>query len=172
MNYKMSKKPDIIIVDQNLSFREGLKTILSIKQIGTVIGEVTNEKGFINLLSCLNPDLVLIDIDMQNLNAMEVIRKASKMIPGLKFIAFTMFREENYLAKMIEPGINGFILKLSGLNELAEAIQCILKGNYYISFELGGKMNTYLNRKKTNKAIASYGFHPNKLNYNYKSAYV
>jgi len=172
MNTKLIRKPDIIIFDRSLTFLEGLKTIISFKQIGTVVGDATNEKGFFNLLSHTIPDLVLIDIDMSNLNAMEVIRKALKRKPGLKIIAFTMFKEEDYLSKMIEPGISGFILKLSGLNELAEAVECTMKGRYYISNELAGKITGCMNRKNPGKAPGRYGFHPEKPNYSHKSAFV
>jgi len=172
MNTKLIRKPDIIIFDRSLTFCEGLKTIIFIRKIGTVVGDVSNEKGFFNLLSHTSPGLVLIDIDMPNLNAMEVIRKALKLNPGLKVIAFTMFKEEDYLTRMIEPGINGFIMKLSGLNELQEAVECTMKGRYYISAELAGKVTGCMNRKKPGKAPGRYGFHPEKPNYSHKSAFV
>ena len=114
--------PDIIIVDDHLIFRQGLKSLITFENIANVIGEASNGKEFIELLSHLKPDLVLMDIDMPHMNGMEATRKALELIPDLKIIAFTMFGDEEYYYKMIDLGVKGFILKSSGINELEKAI--------------------------------------------------
>ena len=58
MNYKLTEKPSIIIVDDHLIFRQGLKSILTSENIATVIGEASNGIEFIQLLSHVKPDLV------------------------------------------------------------------------------------------------------------------
>jgi DNA-binding NarL/FixJ family response regulator len=144
------RKPDIIIVDDHMIFRMGLKSLLTIENIATVIGEASNGKDFIDQLSSLKPDLVLMDIDMPHMNGMEATQKALELMPDLKIIAFTMFGEEADYNLMIDLGVKGFILKSSGINELEDAIEDVMKGKYYFSSELMGKININFLRKNIN----------------------
>jgi DNA-binding NarL/FixJ family response regulator len=132
----MERIPDIIIVDDNLTFRQGLKSILTIERIANVIGEASDGAEFIDLLLCLNPDLVLLDFDMPNMNGFEATKKARVLIPDLKIIALTMFGKKEYYFKMIDLGIMGFVLKSSGINELEKAIKAVMKGENYFSGNL------------------------------------
>lgn len=63
-----TEKPNIIIVDDHLIFRQGLKSIISNEEIANVIGEASNGIEFLQLLTYLKPDLVLMDIDMPHMN--------------------------------------------------------------------------------------------------------
>ena len=131
MNSNLKKKPDIIIVDDHLIFRQGLKAIINYEEIGTIIGEASNGEEFMELLTRSNPDLVLMDIDMPRMNGFEATKKALEIMPGLKIIAFTVFSGDEYSAKMKRIGAQGFILKSSGFNELENAIQTVMKGENY-----------------------------------------
>ena len=148
------KKPDIIIVDDHLIFRQGLKSLFTIENIANVIGEASNGKEFIELLSTLKPDLVLMDIDMPHMNGMEATHKALELMPDIKIIAFTMFGDEEYYYKMVELGVRGFILKSSGITELEKAIEDVMKGESYFSNELLRKIIKNLGRKSITKQTA------------------
>lgn len=143
MNPNINKKPDIIIVDDHLIFRQGLKAILNFEEIGCVIGEASDGEEFIELLSTLNPDIVLMDIDMPQMNGFDATIKALELQPNLKIIAFTVFSKEDYYNKMITIGAKGFILKSSGFNELESAINTVMKGENYF-------FDTLENIKETN----------------------
>lgn len=145
------KKPEIIIVDDHLIFRQGLKSLITSENIASVIGEASNGKEFLQLLSTLRPDLVLMDIDMPHMNGMEATQKALELIPDLKIIAFTMFGDEEYYYKMIDLGVKGFILKSSGINELEKAIKEVIMGESYFSNEVLRKIISNLGRKNTSK---------------------
>ena len=141
-------KPDLIIVDDHLIFRQGLKSLITFENIATVIGEASNGLEFIELLSHLKPDLVLMDIDMPHMNGMEATQKALELLPDLKIIAFTMFGDEEYYYKMIDLGVKGYILKSSGINELEKAISEVMLGESYFSNELLRKIISNMGRKK------------------------
>ncbi|MEI7503328.1 MAG: response regulator transcription factor, partial [Paludibacter sp.] len=129
-------KPNIIIVDDHLIFRQGLSNIITTENLATVIGDASNGKEFLDLLKHLTPDLVLMDIDMPYMNGMEATSIALEMVPDLKIIAVTMFGEEEYYYKMIDLGVKGFILKTSGINEIEKAIHDVMLGESYFSNEL------------------------------------
>ena len=136
MNSILTKKPDIVIVDDHLIFRQGLKSILTLENIANVIGEASNGIELLELLKILKPDLVLMDIDMPRMNGLDATEKALELIPELKIIAFSMFSDEEYYYKMIDRGVKGFILKTSGINELEDAINNVMAGESYFSNEL------------------------------------
>jgi len=152
------KKPEIIIVDDHLIFRQGLKSLFTIENIATVIGEASNGNEFIDLLSTLKPDLVLMDIDMPHMNGMEATQKALELMPEIKIIAFTMFGDEEYYYKMVELGVRGFILKSSGIAELEKAIEDVMNGESYFSNELLRKIINNLGRKHTAKQSSASKF--------------
>lgn len=151
------KKPTIIIVDDHLIFRQGLKTLFTVEDIATVIGEASNGIEFIELLSDFKPDLVLMDIDMPHMNGMEATQKALAMMPDLKIIAFTMFGDEDYYYKMVELGVKGFILKSSGINELEKAIHDVMDGESYFSNEVLRNIITNFGRKNAAKPTENAG---------------
>ena len=147
MNTLSIKKPSIIIVDDHLIFRQGLKSIISQENFATIIGEASNGIEFLELLSSRKPDVVLMDIDMPHMNGLEATEKAMKLMPDLKIIAFTMFGDEEYYYKMIDRGVKGFILKTSGINELENAIRDVMLGESYFSNELLRKIITHFSNK-------------------------
>ena len=153
MNTANQIKPNLLIVDDHLIFRQGLKSIITAENIATVIGEASNGLEFIELLSTLKPDLVLLDIDMPHMNGLDAAEKALAIRPDLKIIAFTMFSDEDYYYKMIDRGVKGFILKTSGIVELENAIQNVMMGESYFSNELLRKIISNFGRKDVNKQI-------------------
>ena len=154
MNSIITKKPNIIIVDDHLIFRQGLKSIITLENIANVIGEASNGIEFIELLSDLKPDLVLMDIDMPRMNGLDATEKALEILPELKIIAFSMFSDEEYYYKMIDRGVKGFILKTSGINELETAIQNVMSGDTYFSNELLRKIINNFGRTNITKQTA------------------
>ena len=131
MNPINNKIPDIIIVDNHLIFRQGLKAILNFEEIGSVIGEASDGEEFIELLSTLNPDLVLMDIDMLQINDFNTTIKALQIQPKLNIIVFTVFSDEDYYNKIMAIGAKGLILKSCGFSELESAINTVMKGENY-----------------------------------------
>ena len=127
------KKQTILLVDDHVGFRNGLKLILNIENIATIIGEATNGQECIDFLSSTKPDLILMDIDMPLMNGLETTKKAIELIPDIKIMAYSMFENEIYYQKMIELGAKGFLLKSTGICELENAINIVLNGGEYFN---------------------------------------
>lgn len=136
----MPQKPNMIVVDDHLIFRQGLVAVITVENIANVIGEASDGYEFIDLLSHLHPDVVLMDIDMPSMNGIEASRKALKLMPDLKIIAYTMFGEEEYYYKMIETGVKGFVLKSAAIDELETAIREVMDGKTWFSLQFRNKM--------------------------------
>jgi DNA-binding NarL/FixJ family response regulator len=149
MKTSFFKKRTIILVDDHLIFRQGLKSLITVENLGKVIGEASDGKEFIDLLTLPAPDLVLMDIDMPHMNGMEATQKALELIPSLKIIVFSMFGDDEYYKKMTELGVKGYILKSTGINEVEQAIADVMNGKTYFSNVLPKITVSKLNSKKT-----------------------
>ena len=124
-------KPNLILVDDHLIFRQGLKDMITVENIASVIGEASNGVEFLKLLPAQKPDLVLMDIDMPLMNGLEATRRALMLIPDLKIMAFTMFGDKEYNDKIKELGAKGFVPKTVNIEELELAIETVLNGQNY-----------------------------------------
>lgn len=156
----LPKKPDIIIVDDNLNFRQGLIFLITVDDVATVIGKASNEREFIDLLADLKPDVVLMDINMLQNNGMEAMQRAMQLRPDLKIIAFTMFGDEEYYYKMYKLGIKGFLLKSAGIIELEKAIEKVMNGENYVSDQLLRKIIINYARNNSDHSIEHAGLTP------------
>lgn len=126
----------LILVDDHIIFRDGLKSLLEKEEIAEIIGEASNGQEFLDTLHDRDPDLVLMDIDMPLMNGIEATSKAVQIRPDLKILVLSMYGEEEYYYEMIEAGARGFILKSSGATELKNAIHKVVHGESYFSNEL------------------------------------
>ena len=128
-NFKI--KPDIIIVDDQQIFRQGLKAIINYENIGSVVGEAGNGDELLALLILLRPDIVLMDIKMPQMDGFEAIRRSLKILPDLKIIVFSVYSDEMYSCEMKKMGAKGYMQKSSNINELEHAIKIVMKGGEY-----------------------------------------
>jgi len=148
MKSSFFKKPTIILVDDHLIFRQGLKSLITIEKLGDVIGEASDGKEFLELLTLPAPDLVLMDIDMPHMNGMEATQKALEKLPKLKIVVFSMFGDEEYFRKMVQLGVKGYILKSNGISEVEQAIQDVMNGKTYFSNILPKNTENKLNQNQ------------------------
>lgn len=144
------KKLRIYIVDDHKLFREGLKLLLSTQNFVHHIYEASNGKEFIENLSFVDCDVVLMDIEMPGMNGLEATELALRMKPGLKIIVLSMYGDEQYYYKMVDAGVKGFVLKSSGIEKVIMAITKVAEGENYFSEEL--LMNILNNMRENTKA--------------------
>jgi len=132
----MSEAIKIILVDDHEIFRNGLKMVLGKLKYAKVVAEASNGKEFLELLKQHQPDVVLMDIEMPEMNGIDATMEALKKYPDLKVIALTMFNEDEYIQSMIDTGVKGFLIKNIRKETLDKAIQTVLNGGNYYSEEL------------------------------------
>lgn len=133
---KESGKLKVCIVDDHKLFREGLKLLLSTQDFVQHIYEASNGKEFLDSLSFMDCDVVLMDIEMPEMNGLEATEAALRMKPELKVIVLSMYGEEQYYYKMVDAGVKGFVLKSAGIEKVIAAIRAVADGESYFSEEL------------------------------------
>lgn len=133
----------ILVVDDHEIFRKGLVLVLNRIPEIVVVGEAPNGSICIEKVPALDPDIVLMDVQMPVMDGIETAGYLHHHYPQLKVVVLSMFGEEDYLQQMIEAGVAGFLLKNIDRDELAIALNQIYRGNAYYSSEL----LPYLTRK-------------------------
>lgn len=145
----------IIIVDDHTIFRDGLKSLLSQIKGFEVISEAENGVDFINQLESLNPDLVLMDISMPQMDGIEATEKALKKNHNLKIIALSSYSDHVYYYKMIKAGVLGFVQKNVGKEELEEAIRLVAEGENYFPQDVLRNMIFNIGNKGSNSILSN-----------------
>jgi len=146
----MKNKIKLLIVEDQLIFRNGLKILL--KEIPEVefIGECSNGLEFLEFIEKKMPDVVLMDIKMPMMDGFEATKIATQKYPEIKIVILSMFGEENYLVRMLEAGIKGFLLKNVEEDELRKALFLVSDGKNYFSNELLPALTNSFMKKKNN----------------------
>jgi len=144
---------NIIIVDDHSLFRNGMKLLLSSTGNFNVLAEASNGKEFLQLLETMQPDVVLMDIDMPEMGGIEATTKAMEKNADLKIVCLSMYGEEEYYYKMIEAGVSGFLLKNSDINEVKTAITSVHEGGKFFSQELLYNVVKNIKTTQTNQEL-------------------
>jgi DNA-binding NarL/FixJ family response regulator len=145
------RKVKLLIVEDQVIFRSGLKLLLGDIAEVQVIDEASNGVEFLEILKKMMPDVVLMDIQMPLMDGIEATKKAIAIYPELKVLVLSMFGEEEYLVKMLETGIRGFLLKNANEDELRKAIILVDQGKNYFSHELLPALaNSFMKKKSYN----------------------
>lgn len=139
---KVKDKIEIIIADDHMMIREGLKQLLELDGTMKVIAEANDGEECLNLLNKkIHPDILLLDINMPKKNGIEVLEYIKQNKIPVKVLILTVHNEVEYLLKAVDIGIDGYLLKDSSYDELKEAIDVIISGNTYIQPSLLPALN-------------------------------
>lgn len=122
----------VIIADDHMMFRRGLKALLERENI-SVIGEAADGFDAVRLADQLDPDIVILDMSMPNLNGIETAREIHKHRPEIKVIILTMFEDDRSVYEALRANVKGYVLKTQAPTDLAQALQELAAGRRYIS---------------------------------------
>jgi DNA-binding NarL/FixJ family response regulator len=115
----------LILVDDNVHFREDLKFFIENRLIHDVISEANNGEDFLRLENIDEADIILMDLLMEKLNGFEAAKKILRRFPHLKIIAMSMNTEQTIQARLCEAGFKGFINKSEIFACLEAALQSV-----------------------------------------------
>ena len=135
----------IIVADDHVLFRQGLKSILQRTSDLEVVGEAGDGLELIRLLKmrALDPHLVVLDISMPNLRGLEAIPEIKTLCPNIKVLMVTMHSDKEYLYQALAAGADGYLLKKDADAELFAAIEKIRKDKTYVSPHLAEDLTDY-----------------------------
>ncbi len=123
----------ILIADDHSITREGLKVMLNKMENFEVVAEAENGRLAISLTRKLLPDVVVMDINMPDLNGVDATRQIVAELPQTRIIALSMYSDRSYVKGMLKAGVSGYLLKNCAFEELADAIQTVMRYQTYLS---------------------------------------
>jgi DNA-binding NarL/FixJ family response regulator len=137
----------ILIADDHHVVRRGLVFFLKTQKEIEVIGEAKNGQEAVDLTKTLNPDLVLMDLDMPIMDGIEATKQIKAILPNMKIMILTSFSDQDHVIPAIEAGASGYQLKDIEPDELVRSIKRIMSGEN----QLHPKATTHLLSHMTNK---------------------
>lgn len=134
------KTYSIVLTDDHVLFRQGVKKIIEEVKGLQVVGEANDGLELLELLKKVSPDLVILDISMPNLRGLEAAREIKILYPQIKILLLTMHKKKDFLQEGVEADVDGFLVKEDADIELLQAVEAIRRGQKFFSPLLSGKL--------------------------------
>lgn len=126
----------IVLADDHSIIRAGIRNLLDQEADLEVVGEASDGRGVIRLNQELEPDVLIMDITMPNLNGIDATRQIIRKNPATKIIALSMHSDHHFVAEMLQAGATAYLLKDCVYDELVQAIHLVCQGKTYLSPEI------------------------------------
>jgi two-component system, NarL family, response regulator NreC len=127
------RKTRILIADDHGVVRKGLRLQLEQETEFEVIGEAADGREVVRMAEALNPEVVIMDVAMPNLNGIEAAGQIIRRNPGTAVVMLSMYSDEAYLTRALAAGAKGYLLKDSADVDLARAVRTVAQGKPFFS---------------------------------------
>lgn len=130
----------VLLVDDHEMVRMGLAAYLATTEDIEVVGEARNGKEGVELANALKPDVILMDLVMDEMNGIEATKQITTQLPNTKVIVLTSFVDDEKVYPVIEAGALSYLLKTSKASQIAYAIRAAANGEPVVESKVAGKM--------------------------------
>jgi len=127
------KKIRIVLADDHAVVRKGFGMILASQPDMEVAGEASNGKEALELAGRLQPDVVVMDVSMPELNGIEATRRIAEVCPRTRVLALSMHRDAVYVREILRAGAKGYLLKDADHDAFLDAVRAVARGEGYLS---------------------------------------
>lgn len=128
----MDRKIRIVLAEDHIMVREGIKALIGIEPDFEIVGEASDGLEAIHLVDKHKPDLIVMDLTMPRLNGIEAIGDIKSRSPETKVIILTVHKVDEYVYAALQAGADGYLLKKSSQEELINAINHVISGEPYL----------------------------------------
>lgn len=126
----------VLLADDHVMLRQGLKALIEAQAGLSVVAEAGDGLQAVELTARLQPDVVIMDVHMPNLNGMDATQRITALGLRTRVIALSMYPKKRFITEMLKAGARGYILKDCAFDELIQAIREVLQGKLYLSREI------------------------------------
>ena len=124
--------PRVLLADDHAVLRSGLRLLLTSQNEYAVVGEASSGAETLSLAERLQPDLILLDLNMPSLGGLDALPTLRKLVPSAKILILTMHDDPQYLRQALKNGASGYVLKKAADAELLSAMRAVLRGEVYV----------------------------------------
>jgi DNA-binding NarL/FixJ family response regulator len=121
------------LADDHAVVRHGFRRILDAQDDMEVVGEVSNGRDAVEQSAALQPDVVIMDVTMPELNGIEATRRIAEQVPRARILALSRHRDSVYVREILRAGARGYLLKDSSEADLISAVRSVAHGEGYLS---------------------------------------
>ncbi|MFN9754439.1 MAG: response regulator [bacterium] len=146
----MGKKIRILLVDDHTVVRRGIRMILSAQPDMEVVAEGKNGFEAIEAAGKTQPDVVIMDVNMEGMNGIEGARRIVESLPRCRVLALSMHRDAVYVREMLKAGAKGYLVKDADDDALLDAVRAVARGDAYLSPSVADSVLTDYRRHVTN----------------------
>jgi DNA-binding NarL/FixJ family response regulator len=129
----MREKIRILLADDHAVVRQGFKMILAAQPDMEIVGEAGNGREALDLAGQLQPDVIVMDVAMPELNGIEATRRVADLSPRSRVLALSMHKDSVYVREILRAGARGYLLKDSISSDLLAAVRAVSRGEGYLS---------------------------------------
>lgn len=144
----------ILIADDHTLFRDGLRSLFNSLPDIEVTGESATGAEAVSLAEKLQPDVVLMDIQMPDLNGIEATRQIVQTSPHIGVIIITMFEDDDSVFAAMRAGARGYVLKGADQEEMLRAIRSVSRGEALFGPAIAARLTSFFNTSSSHAAIA------------------
>ena len=150
-----AEKIKVLIVDDHPVVRKGLQSCLSSKDNLKIVGEASDGNDAVRKVKELQPDIVLMDISMPNMDGLAVTETLRKQSPGVKVLVLSMEGKRDAVLRIIKAGARGYVLKDAPPEELVRAIETVQGGEAFFSGPVAQiALNQYVSESDDDQPLA------------------
>jgi DNA-binding NarL/FixJ family response regulator len=150
--YDPSRPIKVAIADDHALFRAGVKTALSVRKDIEMIAEADNGMQLLNLLKHVEPDVILLDIQMPLMDGISTLPEIRKLYPEIKVIILSMHNDHSMISKLMEVGANSYLTKNSDSETIYQAIKTCFEQEFFFNDLTNKALLSGLRTKKTDHA--------------------
>jgi len=147
----MAEKIRVFIVDDEVLLTESLEIILSLNENMTIVGVANDGDAALEMLKNVEADIALIDLKMEGMGGIDLIKSIRQQYPKMKTLVLTMFFDEGVITEAIQNGADAYILKGSGFETITAAIENVMLGRSVIDEKVMKRLSEYINKKSDRK---------------------
>lgn len=141
----------VAITDDHLLVMQGIESMLESATSVKITGKYPSAKTTIEALAIEQPNILLLDINLPDINGIDLCKQLLKLYPELKIIALSSHDDTNFVKRILKNGASGYLLKNTSKEELLEAFKTVLSGEQYLQSNIQNKLlNKSLGNKKQN----------------------
>lgn len=150
----------VLLADDHNIMRAGLRSLLESRRDIAVVGEAENGRSAVKLSRKLNPDIVIMDVSMPDLNGMDATRQILDESDRTRVIALSMHSDRRYIEGMLRAGVSGYLIKDCVLQEMVDAVRVVADGQIYLSPRIAGTVVQSFVNQLDGKQPSSSGSDP------------
>lgn len=135
------QKITVLLADDHIIVRQGLRALLAVSGDIEVIGEAGDGREAVEMIKKLSPQVVVMDLAMPKLNGLEATRQIVKGHPSIKVVVLSSYSDQEYVQKVMAVGAVGYLIKQSAADDLLTAIREVHKGNNFFSPSIAKSLN-------------------------------